>query len=239
MADLPYIQRDGEVKIVGQDSTGDTVNYVSADVNGNLLTKDYADGPVTPGTVASVSQLMGGQFNSTPPAPTNGQQLAIQLSENGTLIQTEEERWFNSQSKVYSAISTTINVGTTETPFYLLRNPSGSGKTLKIFKANMTGSGTFKLYYLPTVTANGTTIAPLLRKVTSGAQGNVGLATSSPTTTSNGSLADLLTVSAQVGTGLIEFTSFIILPANTSLLVTATMGANNTPTTVELEWAEI
>lgn len=36
MADLPYIQEAQEVKITGQDSTGDTVNYVSADANGNM-----------------------------------------------------------------------------------------------------------------------------------------------------------------------------------------------------------
>lgn len=42
MADLAYIQQAQEVKITGQDSTGDTVNYVSADANGNLLVKEAA-----------------------------------------------------------------------------------------------------------------------------------------------------------------------------------------------------
>lgn len=86
MADLPYIQEAQEVKITGQDSTGNTVNYVSADANGNLLVKDYSDGPVTAGTVASASSLIGGQFNTALPTLTNTQQAAIQLDSSGRQI---------------------------------------------------------------------------------------------------------------------------------------------------------
>ncbi len=88
MADLSYIDRDLEVKIVGQDATGTSVNYVSADVNGNMLTKDYSDGPVAPGTAALTSMLTGGQYNSTPPTLTNTQQSALQLTSSGALIVT-------------------------------------------------------------------------------------------------------------------------------------------------------
>jgi hypothetical protein len=86
MADLPYIQQRQEISITGQDSVGDQVNYVSADANGNLAVKDYADGPVTPGTAASVSTLIGGQYNSTLPTLTTGQQSAAQLDTNGILL---------------------------------------------------------------------------------------------------------------------------------------------------------
>jgi hypothetical protein len=47
------------------------------------ITKDQADGPVAPGTVASFSQLMGGQYSSALPTLTNGQQSAIQVDANG------------------------------------------------------------------------------------------------------------------------------------------------------------
>ena len=40
MSDLPYVQRNNEVQIVGQDSVGNQVNYVSAYVNGNMAVKD-------------------------------------------------------------------------------------------------------------------------------------------------------------------------------------------------------
>jgi len=50
------------------------------------ITKDQSDGPVTPGTVASFSQLAGGQYNSTPPTLTNTQQSALQLDAAGRLL---------------------------------------------------------------------------------------------------------------------------------------------------------
>jgi len=42
MADLSYIDAAQEVKIVGQDATGNRVNFVGADSNGNMLSKDFA-----------------------------------------------------------------------------------------------------------------------------------------------------------------------------------------------------
>lgn len=86
MADLTYIQATTEVKIVGQDATGNNANYVGADANGNMTVKDYADGPVTPGAVASASSLIGGQFNTSLPTLTNTQQAAIQLDSSGRLL---------------------------------------------------------------------------------------------------------------------------------------------------------
>lgn len=50
------------------------------------ITKDQADGPVAPGTVASFSQLAGGQFNTVLPTLTNGQQAALQVDANGRLL---------------------------------------------------------------------------------------------------------------------------------------------------------
>lgn len=50
------------------------------------VVKDQADGPVTPGTVASFSQLIGGQYNSSLPTLTSTQQSAFQLDSSGRLI---------------------------------------------------------------------------------------------------------------------------------------------------------
>lgn len=86
MSDLPYVQQRLEVSITGQDATGNQVNFVSADVNGNLLVKDYANGSVTGGTAAPSSLLIGGQYNSSLPTLTTAQQSAIQLDVNGRLI---------------------------------------------------------------------------------------------------------------------------------------------------------
>lgn len=45
-------------------------------------------GPVTPGTVAAFSNLIGGQFNTTLPTLTNGQQSAVQLDSRGRVLTT-------------------------------------------------------------------------------------------------------------------------------------------------------
>lgn len=50
------------------------------------VSKDQADGPVTPGTVASFSNLAGIQFNTTLPTLTTGQQAALQSDNAGRLL---------------------------------------------------------------------------------------------------------------------------------------------------------
>jgi len=44
------------------------------------------NGPVTPGAVATQSNLAGGQFNRVKPAVTNGQQVAVQVNSRGNLM---------------------------------------------------------------------------------------------------------------------------------------------------------
>lgn len=86
MADLSYIQATGETKIVGQDATGNQINYVSADTSGNMLVKDFASGSASGGVAATVSSLIGGVFNTSLPTLTTGQQSAIQLDSSGRII---------------------------------------------------------------------------------------------------------------------------------------------------------
>lgn len=50
------------------------------------VSKDQSDGPVTPGTVASFSTLIGGQYNVALPTLTTAQQCAFQFDSSGRLI---------------------------------------------------------------------------------------------------------------------------------------------------------
>jgi hypothetical protein len=54
------------------------------------LTKDAADGPVTPGTVAGNSILVGAQFNTSLPTLTAAQQAALQVTAKGELITIQD-----------------------------------------------------------------------------------------------------------------------------------------------------
>ena len=86
MADLNRIQTDISTGIMGNDLSGNITYPVNADSSGNLFVKTTSAGPVTPGTVANASSLIGGQFNISLPTLTNGQQSAIQLDSSGRLI---------------------------------------------------------------------------------------------------------------------------------------------------------
>jgi len=85
------------ILVAGEDPSGD-LSPLQTDVSGALIvtigggisnplpTTDAADGPVTPGAVASNSILIGGQFNTVLPTLTNGQQAALQADSSGRLL---------------------------------------------------------------------------------------------------------------------------------------------------------
>ena len=138
MADLTYINRTDEVKIAGQDSTGNNVNYVGADANGNMFVKDYSDGPVTPGTVAANSLLIGGQYNSTLPTLTNTQQSAVQVDSSGRLLVVSSPLSSNTQS--YSASVSALVTAASSTDIFTI---TGSAtKTITITRIELSGTTT-------------------------------------------------------------------------------------------------
>src|ERR1035441_8896117 len=102
MADLAELDRAEAIKIAGANNvTGIAENYVNADINGNLNVVATSSGPVTPGTVAPNSGLIGGQYNTALPTLTTGQQSAVQIDASGRLIVapttqgilTEDHNW--------------------------------------------------------------------------------------------------------------------------------------------------
>lgn len=73
------------VELLGQAAMAGSVPVVIASNQSAIATTDTADGPVTPGTVAANSQLGGLQYNTAAPAPTNGQQVALQGDSSANL----------------------------------------------------------------------------------------------------------------------------------------------------------
>ena len=55
-------------------------------ISGLVTTTDAANGPVSAGTAATKSELIGGVFNASPPVLATGQQVALQLDGNGRLL---------------------------------------------------------------------------------------------------------------------------------------------------------
>lgn len=76
-----------------------------------IPTTDSGLGPVAPGNAAANSNLIGGIFNSTPPAPTTGQQTAIQQDSKGSAyVNTEGRKATYVVTLQAQAIATGINL---------------------------------------------------------------------------------------------------------------------------------
>jgi hypothetical protein len=78
-------ENPGDVAVFLVDGTTPT-QKAAVDANGSL--RDVVDGPVSPGSAAAFSALIGGQFNTTLPTLTTGQQAALQVDNRGRLLVT-------------------------------------------------------------------------------------------------------------------------------------------------------
>jgi len=126
-------------------TTGDQV-LLSEDLAGNLRVKDSADGPVTSGTVAANSILIGGQFNTTLPTLTNTQQAAVQTDSSGRLLT-------NAGQTGLSSVLTTGSLSTVGTTAVQMH--SGSILAVTGITVRSSPSNTAMIYIGPsTVTAN-------------------------------------------------------------------------------------
>jgi len=66
-------------------------NLITSVTNGSVKALEVmtqGSGPVSPGTAAAFSDLIGGQFNTILPTLTNGQQAAVQVDSHGRLLTT-------------------------------------------------------------------------------------------------------------------------------------------------------
>lgn len=110
------------------------------------LVTDSSDGPVTPGTVAGKSSLIGGQFNTALPTLTNTQQSAIQLDSSGRVLigaiptganvigaVTQSGTWTDTVTQATAANLNATVIGTTA---------AGSGASTGLFTIQGNAGGT-------------------------------------------------------------------------------------------------
>lgn len=185
------------------------------------------------------------QLDSAGASITNGQKTmanstpVVIASDQSAIPVTSGLPTFLSQTFGYAA-SINQPSANTDNPLYLLRNPSGSGKTLYvrfiaygIAVANV--SGVIKVWKNPTVTANGT--AQTI--VSFGGGTTVMLLNSVPTVTANGSqLTDGVT-GQNSNSVLLEVNSEIALLPNNSILITGSPLSNNRQAELSIRWIEV
>lgn len=147
--------------------------------------------------------------------------------------------------KAYMLSKTGISAGllSTETAILQVRNPSGSGKTLRFGRITVGNSAAaftalVTVYANPTVTSNGTVLAPAPLQLGNAAASAVNAYTS-PTCSSFGSQILVVTASISPSSTLIELERLLTVPANNVLLFTVTpgiLGASITLNTFYLEY---
>lgn len=133
-------------------------------------------------------------------------------------------------------------ISTTEIPVALFRNPSGSGKTVKLIRltlSNLHDTESFvrvRAYASPTVTADGTGLAELCTKF--GATAGTATAFSSPTVSANGTFLSQWVTATFAPALMIPLDQFFILPETATILLTAQADGNNRVLGGSLIWSE-
>lgn len=115
----------------GADQTDFETNYKTIfnsslsqfDVTGRLRVTDTSAGPVSPGIVATTSELMGGQFNTTPSTLTDKQQIALQTNSSGALYVSERSLY----NHVVGNVTVLVKARAGTLAGIVVNNPSGGG----------------------------------------------------------------------------------------------------------------
>jgi hypothetical protein len=248
----------GTAVTLGQKVMTSSMPVVIASDQAIIPVTDAADGSVTPGTVATKSMLVGGQYNSTAPTLTNTQQASLQVDASGNLLVNVTASTtgstpptaatisaYTTANKVYvTAFNVNMPTSGTDNPLLLVRNPTGSGKTLYVYKlgfgstvANV--SAVFKVFSDPTVTANGTSQAATSLNIGGGAPAASILSTSTPTITANGAEIESYEAGSNNNSGSFVEDFSIHVAANHALLITGNPGSNNRDAALTIVWVEV
>lgn len=230
MADISDNNAALTVKIVGADSSGLEQTPVQSTAAGGTH--------VNLRNVSGTEIATSGNPVRIDPTGTTSQPVTQPLA-GIPFVEQQYESYNSNLSKCFCMTTNNPLKGTVESPFVLFTNPGSSGKTIYITRINFSGAGTFRVYFIPTITSNGTAQTVLNKKVVSGAQGNVATVFLNPILLLNGTLGFLSVVTAQAGTYSLDLEAEIIVPQGFSIVVTTAMAANNTITNASFRWMEL
>lgn len=187
------------------------------------------------------SRLLDGSGNTiTKGQATMANSLPVVISSDQTTVPVSVGLpFFLSKTFGYAAGINQPTAGTAN-PLILIKNPSGSGKTLYLsfvsYGINVANVlGTIRLYKNPTITSNGTS-----QTIVSFGGGTTAMELYTvPTISVNGTLTSTY-VTGQNNNSLLVPVGFEIgLEANSQLLITGDPGSNNRQAEISLRWIEL
>jgi len=132
---------------------------------------------------------------------------------------------------------------TAETSLMLINNPNASGGTMwirRIYMDCVTKGGSIepRFYISPTITANGTSVAPVSGYIKTSPATSVMKFYTLPTTTAFGTKIKTLSTGKDANSMLVDVGYGIVLAPNTNLLITGVGDANNRILATSIEYAE-
>ena len=146
------------------------------------------------------------------------------------------------QDKVFSLSGNfTAAVGGADNPIFMIKNPSGSGKTMKIRRLRVGCAVTnviveFKIFYAPTITLNGTSQTPRNNLIGSSTASAM-TAFSLPTLSVLGT--QILDVVIGQNSAAPVYETSLNVQANQTVVITAAPASNNRAVTIDVMWAEV
>lgn len=173
----------------------------------------------------------------------------LKINTDGSLNTVDASSLLAAQDKIFQIAGTfTITGSGTENNFLLIRNPSGSGKQIRLIDITVGYTNTinvlayFKLYSSPTVTANGTAITIKPGRIGSSVPSSSVNAYSNPTVSDRGT--EYLNFMAAGGPSTdaswrFEINQSILVDPNYDILLTGTPDGTNRNVLLTVRWAEV
>lgn len=157
-------------------------------------------------------------------------------------IYVNEDSNLADAGKVFTLNFEVSAIGTTEIPIALFRNPSGSGKTVKLIRLTLSNLHTVtsfirvRAYASPTVTSDGTALDELCTKF--GATAGTATGFTSPTISANGTRIAQWVVPAFAAALIIPLDQFFILGETATIIITGQADGTNRVLGGSLIWSE-
>jgi len=178
-------------------------------------------------------------------ALVNDSHTALRGDEYGIPIFSDQKEAYSLMEKAFVVTTNLITIPTNaETPFLLIKNPTGSGKILRIFEITVgllfnNQNGIFRIYKNPTIISDGLSLSISNNRIYSGSISSNMQAFSLPTTSLNGTMLSGFPIQQNSSMQRLPVLATLILNEQNNILITIDNAANNMPSIINTNWLEI
>lgn len=214
-----------------------SANAITSQVNGAQRALDVginvAGTQVDPRTQTVRSDQPGAFSSGTQQIPT--------LNEYGMIAAVPQHSILTTWGKMYAASSGYVSIGGAAAPYFMLRNPVGSGVICRIHSLYLaspqSGNVTYEVFMNPSLLTNGTSL-PAIGGRTTGQSTALCVASRQPTVTANGSLIFSENVPNQSSGVIVPPASTRILDPGDEIMIVVDQSLAGQAGAVNIEWSE-